>query len=415
MSSGEYQKDFEVIVQSYFETSSIHQAWNQSEDDAAYPHDNGNYTAHRKFYDTVWDVQMYFIPLICFLGILGNLASVAVFLAGTMKKKSCIMYLTTKCISDTVFLAGLSIVWLDLIDIRWFHRQGVCQMVIFITYVSGFFSVWLVVLVTVENYIHICHPNAVTTFCTPGKARAALLVLGIFAIFCYNFPLWTTYSRTMVSRRQCLPIPEFSLFNEGLTYFDTIITLVLPSFLILLFMTAIFSSLIAAYWKNKKGRSSGQPGHVKHFCSSPYGRLTVMLTAVSITFITLHTPSHIIRLRLLLGQLLGRGPTMSQFLLQRLFELFYYINFALNSGIYLMFGKSFRGVFTKFFLCRPCCDKAARAESRDSESAQNVCEASSNANKLEEASREDKGRRVQENNHFSKTECIELKVQDEDS
>ncbi|KAI8747892.1 12-(S)-hydroxy-5,8,10,14-eicosatetraenoic acid receptor, partial [Biomphalaria glabrata] len=114
MSSGEYQKDFEVIVQSYFETSSIHQAWNQSEDDAAYPHDNGNYTAHRKFYDTVWDVQTYFIPLICSLGILGNLASVAVFLAGTMKKKSCIMYLTTKCISDTVFLAGLSIVWLDL-------------------------------------------------------------------------------------------------------------------------------------------------------------------------------------------------------------------------------------------------------------------------------------------------------------
>ncbi|KAI8747890.1 thyrotropin-releasing hormone receptor, partial [Biomphalaria glabrata] len=156
-----------------------------------------------------------------------------------------------------------------------------------------------------------------------------------------------------------------------------------------------------------------QPGHVKHFCSSPYGRLTVMLTAVSITFITLHTPSHIIRLRLLLGQLLGHGPTLSQFLLQRLFELFYYINFALNSGIYLMFGKSFRGVFTKFFLCRPCCDKAARAENRDSESAQNVCEASSNANKLEEASREDKGRSVQESNRFSKTECIELKVQDE--
>ncbi|KAH9502237.1 hypothetical protein Btru_070496 [Bulinus truncatus] len=211
----------------------------------------------RHSYGAVWDLQTYFIPVICSLGIVGNLSSVAVFLTGNLKKKSCVMYLITKCLSDTFFLAALSIVWLDHLDVRWFHRQGICQMVIFITYVSGFSSVWLVVLVTVENYVRICYPNTARAFCTPGKARAALLFLGIFSIFCYNFPLWTTYSKTLVSKRQCLPIPEFSLFNEGLTYFDTVMTLVLPSLLIFLFMAGIFSAIIAAYCRNRKGRALG--------------------------------------------------------------------------------------------------------------------------------------------------------------
>lgn len=87
-------------------------------------------------------------------------------------------------------------------------------MIIFITYICGFLSVWLVVMVTVENYIRIRHPYSVHLLCTPGKARVVLLVLGLTSIFCYNFPLWTTHSTLSKNISTCSLVP--GMFFVGL-------------------------------------------------------------------------------------------------------------------------------------------------------------------------------------------------------
>ncbi|KAH9488329.1 hypothetical protein Btru_063805 [Bulinus truncatus] len=349
-------------------------------------------------------------------------------------------------------------------------------MIVFVTYVCGFLSVWLVVLVTLENYIRICHPHRVLTLCTAGKARVILLVLCVLAVFCYNFPLWTTYSKVSTAnksrcslipvRLKCLKVKgakltnstlksppltslrwkslndkshrkskvwefmgvlsavdmtsgrscalfnedlihcklcfeeqlkagkdghmskiycakkstasEFARFNEGLTYFDTAMTLVAPSVLVLLLMICIFGSLFAAYKRNKRMRKLGRQRHLHFFCLSPYGRVTAMLLAVSITFITLHTPSHAIRLRLLIGEILRQDPEhfLPALRLQRLFELLYYTNFATNYITYLVFGKTFRDLCRRYHcFCLCCKDKlAAEAVDQDSEFVQYVCD-----------------------------------------
>ncbi|XP_055869223.1 FMRFamide receptor-like isoform X2 [Biomphalaria glabrata] len=327
-------------------------------------------------YNEVMQLQKFVVPVLCLLGFFGNLTSVTIFMGQTLKKKSCIMYLTTKCLTDTLFLAALLVVWLGDIKVYWFHRHGVCQMIVFITYVCGFLSVWLVVMVTVENYIRICHPHRVHDFCTTGKAQVVLLCLGILAIFCYNFPLWTTHIVIMANNTsRCSLVPKFAHFNEGLTYFDTIVTLVAPSLLVLLFMVCIFSSLLAAYRRNRRMRKLGRQRHIHFFCLSPYGRVTAMLLAVSLTFITLHTPSHAIRLRLIFGEILLQHP--EQFLpalrLQRLFELLYYTNFATNCVIYLIFGKTFRDLYRRFHCF--CCYKGKLIDmDRDSEFLQYICD-----------------------------------------
>ena len=48
---------------------------------------------------------------------------------------------------------------------------GMFQLVVFSSYVFGFLSVWLVVFITLENYIRICHPFSVARFCTVQKVR----------------------------------------------------------------------------------------------------------------------------------------------------------------------------------------------------------------------------------------------------
>lgn len=63
-------------------------------------------------YNEVMQLQKFVVPVLCLLGFFGNLTSVTIFMGQTLKKKSCIMYLTTKCLTDTLFLAALLVVWL---------------------------------------------------------------------------------------------------------------------------------------------------------------------------------------------------------------------------------------------------------------------------------------------------------------
>lgn len=64
-------------------------------------------------YVLIRHLQKFIIPILCLLGLVGNLTSVSIFMSRTLKKKSCCMYLMTKCLTDTLFLAALFVVWLD--------------------------------------------------------------------------------------------------------------------------------------------------------------------------------------------------------------------------------------------------------------------------------------------------------------
>lgn len=64
-------------------------------------------------YVAIRSIQKYVIPVLCVTGLVGNLTSVGIFMSRSLKKKSCCMYLLTKCLTDTLFLVALFIVWLD--------------------------------------------------------------------------------------------------------------------------------------------------------------------------------------------------------------------------------------------------------------------------------------------------------------
>ncbi|KAH9513404.1 hypothetical protein Btru_032936 [Bulinus truncatus] len=200
-------------------------------------------------------IQKYYIPGLCLLGLLGNLSSAAIFMTRLMRVKSCVNYLLFKCITDTFFLVSLFVVWLDRVEIRWFHHQGVCQLIVFMTYVSGFMSVWMVVMVTLENYVSICHPQRVGRICTPRKAHVISLALFMFSVLCYNFPIWTTASQENASQNKCTHDTGYSQINEGLAYFDTALTLVLPFFLVFAFMYNILKTMIQAFLKIRRRRN----------------------------------------------------------------------------------------------------------------------------------------------------------------
>ncbi|KAK6965071.1 12-(S)-hydroxy-5 8 10 14-eicosatetraenoic acid receptor, partial [Biomphalaria glabrata] len=151
------------------------------------------YSLRESMFETLARVQKYFIPSLCVLGFLGNVSSFGIFMIKSMKQKSCVNYLLFKCVTDAFFLTSLFVVWLDRVGVKWFNYHGVCQILVLVTYVSAFMSVWMVVMVTFENYVCICHPQLVTKFCTARRAQLVILLLLVLSTLCYHFPVWTSH------------------------------------------------------------------------------------------------------------------------------------------------------------------------------------------------------------------------------
>ena len=138
-------------------------------------------------------------PLILLLGLVGNTVSLRVFTATRLRELSATWYLAALSASDNVvlltyvlfdwLLRGLPF-WKEGYSINIIHKQGLCQTFLFLSYLSRFISVYLIVIFTVERYIAVCRPLQRRVICT--KAFAQRLILGINiagALFCLYKPL----------------------------------------------------------------------------------------------------------------------------------------------------------------------------------------------------------------------------------
>ena len=294
-------------------------------------------------------IRLLALPVICFVGFIGNTMSIKIFVGKTQRTTSCCIYLAMKAVSDNGFLLTLLIAWLDFVNIRVFHIEGVCQVVLFLSYLSGFMSAWAVVLVTVENYIRVCCPEKVVTMCKSNYARNIVITCLISACIIYNFPLWGTEISVFNGKVFCRTHPEFQSLQVALTYVDSVLTLVVPLFIIpVLVLLTVCSSVEASRRSKRLVRHQSALSRRKF---SPHGAVTRLLLAVGLVFMFLHTPSHIIRIKVTIEGLTGKVQTASFLdrVLQQLFSTLYYLNYAVNIFIYVFCGRRFRALlYTRF-------------------------------------------------------------------
>ncbi|CAC5405568.1 OPRK1 [Mytilus coruscus] len=100
--------------------------------------------------------------------------------------------------------------------------------------------------------------------------------------------------------------------------------------------------------------------HRRKYRSTPsYGTVTGLLTAVSITFLCLHTPIHIFKLKVIIETISTKyamkvNPTERT--IGNVFQVMYYLNASVNILVYYVCGGNFRKVF-KQVLCKDvsCC------------------------------------------------------------
>lgn len=277
-------------------------------------------------------VEKYTVPVICLLGLISNTLSLAVFLQKSMRTKSCSLFLAARCISDNGFLVTLLIIWTSSVfELQLSRIVGLCQVVIFLTYVFGCQSVWLVVFVTAENYVRVCKPFMVTDVCKPTNAKYAMLVSFICIVACYNFPLWTMTV-------ECMPYAKHMNFINVMVFFDTVVTLIIPTIIMSGLMIVISLSLCKRQRRLSAVNSTNK-------AKSPMTKVTTMLLAVTLMFFVLNMPSHVVRLRLMIIAVIKDHidvTTPLDLTIRSFSQLMYYVSLAINFSVYYIFGSKFR-------------------------------------------------------------------------
>ena len=321
--------------------------------------------------------NIYLTPLLVVIGVVGNIMSFLVFAISHLRRQSSSVYLACLALADTGFLLALFLSWFSWLKINVMHVNGACHLVVYLTYVCGFLSVWSIAAYTVERYIVVTFPFKRHLMCTVKRSLMVVVSLSLFALLAYSFSLWTSGIVQSRGEAMCQPLPHFFGFVYVLSNIDTILTLLIPMLVIVVLNMKIVFTLYKFYhrrqsmtsdsdalveWRRLSNASTQKvtlSTKVDHrfvlrsrdtinrrACALQKRsqiKITRMLLIVSTMFIILNAPSHAIRLHgFILFAIYKTNISRTEIRCQELLQFLYYTSFSINFFLYSLCGKNFR-------------------------------------------------------------------------
>ena len=291
-------------------------------------------------------LNSYVIPIVCSLGIIGDVTSFLIFVFTSFRYQPCSQYLASLTFVDTLFLIANI-----LSNILYFLPSlglipGYCHTMVFFSYVCSFLSAWFIVLMMVERYIVVCHPFKVSSICSRKTSIILISTLTSVAVVVYFHTfLTTTYGH------HCEINPNFWEFYVVFTYFDIIITFTIPFFSILFLNLKIILTVrkfrLRHILINKSLYGNKRFFNAERTLSLAQVHSTKMLVRVSSVFLVLYLPSYALRLYILILQKVTDGQISDLsyvriHIAQTISQFLYTLNFAVDFIVYVATSNNFR-------------------------------------------------------------------------
>ena len=283
----------------------------------------------------------YVFPSIIFVGLKGNIVSIIIFLDKELRHISSSVYILAVLCSDTGMLLNQTLSWFDVLQLKLIHKEGICQLFVFSSFVFAFLSEWYMVCITVENYVTLRHPAQIKTLCTIRRALIVTLSLAFFAVSSYSVNL---FSKTAVGGN-CHT--KYKKLEQIYFYMDNIVTLLLPTIVLLFLLAAIVLQVIKSI-KTKRRMSMSKSNKKKS--SIPQVRVAKMLFVLSLSSFVLSSPDHIFRLYYFLSGINNIPYDLS--LAYLVFMFLYYTRFSIKFFILISFSTNFRKKLLAKFKCK---------------------------------------------------------------
>ena len=297
-------------------------------------------------------IERYLTICLCVLGFTGNSFSSATFLSKQLRRSPCSVYLAARGVSDNIFLANLAVSLLgNMFELNFSHISGLCKSIVFSTYVTSFVSVWLTVLVTLENLVLLKHPYRAKTFKRNNLYKTMCVCLVVTSLAIYGITFWLV-------QNDCSYKEADRALVEYLILIDMMITFATPFIIIILLLTLTVIQM--THIKNTRCRNNSTSSYsettslqlkFKHKQRQPVAKVTIMLFVFTLTFILLHLPSHVLRSYVSIASklhvTLPRATIYAS--LYSTFQILYYLSFSVNVVVFMGFGSNFRKLFQHNF------------------------------------------------------------------
>ncbi|KAK2191341.1 hypothetical protein NP493_53g00000 [Ridgeia piscesae] len=309
---------------------------------------------------------LYVPPILILLGTFGNIFSFIILKRKAMLKFSTYFYLMILALADTLVLyVGLLRLWIGeltrhdiLVTADW-----LCKLTNVIGYTVSDFSVWLIIAVTIERYIVVCHPLKANSLCNSQRAKKVIVALlgAMFALNAHFF--WTVevrqFKHSQVPVRVCAAVERHAYVMENVwPWVDAVVYSFLPfAFIITLNGLIIRQVLLSRHHRHELrsagigelggGGSGGSGGSVTEQRRPSHEgntRLTVMLLTISFAFLLTTLPMNVANIAATFCNVFKNDlQRVAKFRLARtITELLMYVNHSMNFFLYCATGQKFR-------------------------------------------------------------------------
>ncbi|OWF42040.1 probable G-protein coupled receptor B0563.6 [Mizuhopecten yessoensis] len=306
---------------------------------------------------------LYIPPILLLIGTVGNLFSFFV-LRQSMTRVSTYFYLAVLSLTDLLVLyIGLLRRWtgeLTGVDVK-DQAAWLCKLTVTVTYLFSDFSVWLIVAVTVERYIAVCHPLQASVLCSVQKARTVSVVMFLTIVAINVHFMWTvdlSITKTNGSDiATCVANERYMyLLDEVWPWVDAAIYSFVPCFILAILNFLIIRQVLLArrFRCQLQNCKSGRNNQLqKRLPTEGSIKLTLMLLAVSFTFMITTLPNNVsLIVTVLMDSQLTTLEQIARFALAKtITELLMYTNHSMNFFLYCATGKKFRRNIEKL-LCK---------------------------------------------------------------
>ena len=301
------------------------------------------------YYRAQYITGLVFYPILCILGMTGNVMSIIVMSQKQMKS-STNTYLFALAVSDLIKLfvdfLYFMVILLNQIDTPTGNKAYVFlyPYAHYIFNASLCVSAWLIVSVAVERYVYVCHPTKVKFYCNIYKARtisfSVFIIMSVLAI-----PYAMRYRTVQKVNNETGAIEydvilsqlwQNQLFTDIYTWFQNLMRSIIPLVILIILNTCIMYGL-------RRCRLLRSKTPKKH-------RITTMLITVILVFLICITPDTI------MSTFFGLGYSEENYLargIREITDLLLLINSAANFVIYCIFNTIFWCQFRRLF-CYTC-------------------------------------------------------------
>ncbi|KAK7108375.1 hypothetical protein V1264_016122 [Littorina saxatilis] len=301
-----------------------------------------------EFRAAAW-IDTIYVPICAGLGILGNMLSFCVLLSPRLSGSSTSVYMAALSVSDSL-VQVVNILFL----VRKFPghetlRHGTCGLTFFLLFFSLHYNVIVMMGMTLERYLAIRFPLKASGWCTPRRARIAVVAMCVIvvAVNLHNLILRKMVWNDVLKTEVCAPdgpTNEFFLFKVW-PWIDGAVYCYIPLLTVSVLNVLIVQKMRSAQ-KFRGTSGSAEQGDVSR-------QVTVMLLTVTCTFLLLVGPMAVM---LVVERYVWFRTTIHEqavfHLVRTILNNLVYTNHAINFCLYCLSGNRFRQEFLRMFI--PC-------------------------------------------------------------